>query len=113
MILELIFMDTGERLNAFWTVFSLDRCWAVVLRCPTIMSDDEIAGSRIDNPWPLDMESYEMVSTPTVSDTEANMLISRIRDRSTRTFAQAGRYTSFSVVLIRVGLGKTSLFSLS
>lgn len=57
----------GERLDAFWTVFTMDRTWAVVLQSPTIISDDDHVGAQIDSPWPLDMESYENVSTPCYS----------------------------------------------
>lgn len=53
----------GERLDAFWTVFTMDRAWAVVLHSPTIISDDDHVGAQVDSPWPLDMESYENVST--------------------------------------------------
>lgn len=39
----------------------MDRSWAVVLRSPTIISDDDLLGAQIDTPWPLDMETYERV----------------------------------------------------
>ncbi|TFY66228.1 hypothetical protein EVG20_g4864 [Dentipellis fragilis] len=52
-------VEEGERINAFWTVFALDRTWAVVFGAPTVMSDSEAFGTQIDTPWPLDMETYE------------------------------------------------------
>ncbi|EIM80995.1 uncharacterized protein STEHIDRAFT_134710 [Stereum hirsutum FP-91666 SS1] len=52
-------VEEGERLDAFWTVFTMDRAWAVVLHSPTIISDDDHVGAQVDSPWPLDMESYE------------------------------------------------------
>lgn len=39
----------------------MDRSWAIVLRSPTIISDDDLLGAQIDTPWPLDMETYERV----------------------------------------------------
>ncbi|THH18650.1 hypothetical protein EW146_g2366 [Bondarzewia mesenterica] len=52
-------VEEGEHINAFWTVFSMDRCWAVALQVPTIISDSDMHGSQIDTPWPLEMETYE------------------------------------------------------
>ena len=57
-------VEFGERLNLFWSVFNIDRCWLVVgSHC--IMPDDAIRGGHcIDSPWPLDMTDYERVSYP-------------------------------------------------
>ncbi|KAA1475082.1 hypothetical protein DENSPDRAFT_841812 [Dentipellis sp. KUC8613] len=52
-------IEEGERINALWTAFSMDRCWAVAFGAPTIISDSDAFGTQIDTPWPLDMETYE------------------------------------------------------
>lgn len=55
-------IELGERINVFWSVYNIDRCWSVVGN-PCIMSDDPAHGTQIDTPWPLDMQEYEMVNT--------------------------------------------------
>lgn len=54
-------IDEGERINAFWTVFALDKEWAVVSGTPSQLDwqDDPVT---VDTPWPLDTEEYEHVS---------------------------------------------------
>ncbi|KAH9993543.1 hypothetical protein BJV77DRAFT_1067146 [Russula vinacea] len=52
-------IEEGERINAFWAVFLLDRCLAVVFGPPLVISDMDAPGMQIDTPWPLEMETYE------------------------------------------------------
>ncbi|KAI9508617.1 hypothetical protein F5148DRAFT_875245 [Russula earlei] len=52
-------IEEGERINAFWAVFFMDRCLAVVLGPPLVISDTDAPGVQIDTPWPLEMETYE------------------------------------------------------
>ncbi|TFY79583.1 hypothetical protein EWM64_g4429 [Hericium alpestre] len=52
-------VEEGERINAMWTAFSMDRCWAVAFGVPSLISDSDALGTQIDTPWPLDMETYE------------------------------------------------------
>ncbi|KAF4601613.1 hypothetical protein EYR40_004811 [Pleurotus pulmonarius] len=53
-------VEEGERIRACWTIFALDKCWAVAFdsppnaHCPT-----EMAGQQLDTPWPLEMAAYE------------------------------------------------------
>lgn len=54
-------IDEGERINAFWTVFVLDRCWTVWMQSPSVLIDETSATTQIDTPWPLDMAGYEQV----------------------------------------------------
>ncbi|CDO73351.1 hypothetical protein BN946_scf185008.g114 [Trametes cinnabarina] len=51
-------LEEGERINGFWTVFILDRCWAVATGSAPAFTDDEANGTRIDTPWPLELASY-------------------------------------------------------
>lgn len=53
-------IELGERVNVFWAVFTIDRCWAAAIGVPSLLSDSTSA--RIDTPWPLDTEEYEVVS---------------------------------------------------
>lgn len=55
-------IEEGERINAFWAVFFIDRCSAVAFCPPLATSDIDVSG-QIDTPWPLEMETYERVRT--------------------------------------------------
>ena len=55
-------IEEGERINAFWNTFILDRCWSPVLGRTPILGDEEMKGTGIDTPWPLNIETYEDVS---------------------------------------------------
>lgn len=55
-------IEQGERINAFWAVFSLDRCWSVTLGSQSALARVDLLPSQILTPWPLDMADYEMVS---------------------------------------------------
>jgi hypothetical protein len=57
-------IEEGERINAFWAVFLMDRCLAVAFGPPLVISDMDAPGMQIDTPWPLEMETYERVRTP-------------------------------------------------
>ncbi|KAH9969300.1 hypothetical protein BGW80DRAFT_1438183 [Lactifluus volemus] len=52
-------IEEGERINAFWAVFLMDRCLAVAFGPPLVISDMDAPGMQIDTPWPLEMETYE------------------------------------------------------
>lgn len=54
-------IEEGERVNAFWAVFNIDRCWSFAVGSPPILCDDAALGTQIDTPWPLEMEDYELV----------------------------------------------------
>ena len=54
-------VEEGERINTFWAVFNVDRCWSVATGSPTMLYDDTNLGTQIDTPWPLAMETYEQV----------------------------------------------------
>lgn len=56
-------IEEGERINAFWAVFVMDRCLSVVFGPPLVISDMDAPGMHIDTPWPLEMEMYERVRT--------------------------------------------------
>lgn len=54
-------LEEGERINGFWTVFILDRCWAVASGSAPAFTDDESNGTQIDTPWPMDLVMYQSV----------------------------------------------------
>ena len=53
----------GEKINLFWMVFNLDKCWSVAFGLPSVLPDDRSEANSIDTPWPLSMDDYEQVST--------------------------------------------------
>lgn len=56
-------LELGERINAFWTVFTLHKYIAVAMDPPSsICGAFEAPGIRIDTPWPLDLAEYQQVS---------------------------------------------------
>ncbi|KAL0068100.1 hypothetical protein AAF712_004760 [Marasmius tenuissimus] len=54
------FIEEGERIGAFWTVFSVQRCLTVALGTSSasfgMLEDPD---TQIDTPWPLGIEEYE------------------------------------------------------
>lgn len=93
-------IEEGERINAFWAVFFMDRCSAVAFGPPLAISDMDVSGMQVDTPWPLEMETYERVRTRWcsrgywIADT---LLPHKSRDKSTQISAPLGLYAAFSV----------------
>ncbi|KAI0792173.1 hypothetical protein C8Q75DRAFT_623258 [Abortiporus biennis] len=57
-------VEQGERINAFWTIFSLDSCLSERLRIPeSVLVRDSITGQTV-TPWPLAMKDYERGEIP-------------------------------------------------
>ncbi|KAF7792786.1 hypothetical protein EIP86_003885 [Pleurotus ostreatoroseus] len=52
-------VQAGEQVDAFWTVFILDKMWAVALGAASSITDQITGGTPISTPWPLSMEAYE------------------------------------------------------
>ncbi|KAJ7106856.1 hypothetical protein C8R43DRAFT_206914 [Mycena crocata] len=50
-------VEEGERINAFWTVLTLNNCWASTDGSPSNVSYGS-SGLKIDTPWPLDPRDY-------------------------------------------------------
>ncbi|EGN93479.1 hypothetical protein SERLA73DRAFT_172094 [Serpula lacrymans var. lacrymans S7.3] len=72
-------IEEGERINAFWSVLVLDKCWAVTFGVPSNLSTNPLPGIRVDTPWPMDMYAYEsgqLVPTVQGNDTIQNFLSS-------------------------------------
>ncbi|KAJ3738971.1 Zn(2)-Cys(6) binuclear cluster domain-containing protein [Lentinula detonsa] len=53
----------GERINAFWTTFTMSNCWAVAADSPQNFIVESF-GPTVDTPWPLDMVAYEQGLLP-------------------------------------------------
>lgn len=57
-------IQEGERINAFWSVYMLDKGWAVALNSNSSISDEGPGRTEIHTPWPAPMEAYEAVGIP-------------------------------------------------
>ncbi|KZT71081.1 hypothetical protein DAEQUDRAFT_666500 [Daedalea quercina L-15889] len=57
-------IEEGQRINAFWVVFILDRNWSKALGRTPVLTDDESKGTGIDTPWPRSIETYESNPLP-------------------------------------------------
>jgi len=53
-------IEQGERIDGFWTILILHKCWGVSLQWPSTISD--VLDEQINIPWPLEMFAYESVS---------------------------------------------------
>ncbi|KAJ4467874.1 Zn(2)-Cys(6) binuclear cluster domain-containing protein [Lentinula aciculospora] len=56
-------IDEGERINAFWTTFTMSNCWAIAADSPQNFIVESF-GPTVDTPWPLDMAAYEQGLLP-------------------------------------------------
>ncbi|KAF8826225.1 hypothetical protein HHX47_DHR6000531 [Lentinula edodes] len=53
-------IEEGERINAFWAVFTLYQDVAVTVDSPrSVCGIFDAPGCQIDTPWPLDMDMYK------------------------------------------------------
>ncbi|KAF5386413.1 hypothetical protein D9757_006674 [Collybiopsis confluens] len=53
-------IEEGDRIMIFWTVFTLDGLWAVMLDVAgTGTVCDKVSGRHLDTPWPQEPEVYE------------------------------------------------------
>lgn len=52
-------LEEGERINAFWSVFILDKSWSVRAGSPSHFNGSP--GAQVDTPWPLQIEDYAQV----------------------------------------------------
>ncbi|TCD67723.1 hypothetical protein EIP91_012022 [Steccherinum ochraceum] len=57
-------VDEGERIYAFWTVYTLDKMWALALDRQSFIADDGSPISTIETPWPLAMEEFQKGNVP-------------------------------------------------
>ncbi|KZT10443.1 uncharacterized protein LAESUDRAFT_425502 [Laetiporus sulphureus 93-53] len=55
-------MEEGERINAFWSVFVLDKSWAATVGSPSHFNGSHDA--QVDTPWPHDIKEYEHGGVP-------------------------------------------------
>ncbi|KAI5118172.1 hypothetical protein M0805_008413 [Coniferiporia weirii] len=59
-------VELGERIGVFWQVYVLDRMLSVALRRPPCIVDDDCVETRIDTPWPEEIQEYENIPMETI-----------------------------------------------
>ncbi|TFK25719.1 hypothetical protein FA15DRAFT_590018 [Coprinopsis marcescibilis] len=53
---------SSDRIQAFWQVYNLDRCWSVALEKTPFIKDGRTPSTIITCPWPQDASDYKMHS---------------------------------------------------
>ncbi|KAJ3491861.1 hypothetical protein NLI96_g394 [Meripilus lineatus] len=89
-------IEAGERINAFWTVFCLERRWCATQGLESRFPQDEVCV-----PWPLNMSDYEQGDVPHFAAGATGMM-------TVKTFleGQGGHETDRSVLSL---LAKASI----
>ncbi|KAH8105306.1 hypothetical protein BXZ70DRAFT_920252 [Cristinia sonorae] len=57
-------LDEGERIHCFWTVYSLDKVWAMAVDRQSFIVDDGSPSGTVETPWPLSMKEFEEGDVP-------------------------------------------------
>ncbi|KAJ7697667.1 hypothetical protein B0H17DRAFT_1130271 [Mycena rosella] len=75
-------LEEGERINAFWTVLTLNNCWFAADGSPT---DISYTAHGVDTPWPLDIDVYfeESRLLPIQSSATIDNFLAKLPDRGT------------------------------
>ncbi|KAJ3893902.1 hypothetical protein GG344DRAFT_86946 [Lentinula edodes] len=73
-------IEEGERINGFWTVFTLYRDVAVTVDPPrSVCGIFDAPGCQIDTPWPLDMDMYRKNILPPCSSMTIHEFLNQIQ----------------------------------
>ncbi|KAL0565670.1 hypothetical protein V5O48_016349 [Marasmius crinis-equi] len=98
-------IDEGERINAFWTAFTLSNCWDAAVGGPTslisVFGDGYV---EVDTPWPMDMDGYEEGGFPPElrgSWTVQKFLNRVLDDTCIHDFSDVAMYAKASVLFRR------------
>ncbi|KAI0726580.1 hypothetical protein C8Q72DRAFT_518907 [Fomitopsis betulina] len=84
-------LEEGERINAFWSVFILDKSWSV--RAGSTSHFNGSPGAQVDTPWPLQIEDYTQRGMPATlrSSLTIQAFLSGVSDNARGTSAKALR----------------------
>ncbi|KAJ7748661.1 Zn(2)-Cys(6) binuclear cluster domain-containing protein [Mycena metata] len=99
-------LDEAERINAFWTVLTLNNCWTTADGSPSNISYTTVPDARIDTPWPLDIDapvlpiqvlpesSIGTVTTFLANLPDNGLSVAALRAKAAILFEQASRLAS-------------------
>ncbi|KAI0671826.1 hypothetical protein C8Q78DRAFT_1031033 [Trametes maxima] len=57
-------VEEGERMRCFWSIYTIDKSWAVAMGSTSHFNGAVQSGFHVDTPWPLEMEQYEAGGFP-------------------------------------------------
>ncbi|EJD07973.1 uncharacterized protein FOMMEDRAFT_150592 [Fomitiporia mediterranea MF3/22] len=69
-------LDLGERINLFWAVYALVRCWGVALGSPPTIPDGPAQDVAIKSPIPKALDKYQNVSVDEILSAEGFLVTS-------------------------------------
>ncbi|KAK0492989.1 hypothetical protein EDD18DRAFT_1079003, partial [Armillaria luteobubalina] len=95
------YIEKGERMKAFWTVFILDNCWTTADGSPSNFLCT-FPDSRIDLPWPLDTQ-IQFPRNYRTSHTIQKFLANQSEDRGTSALALQAKASILFEQASRVG----------
>ncbi|KAL0058002.1 hypothetical protein AAF712_015338 [Marasmius tenuissimus] len=94
----------GERVNAFWTAFTLCNTWDAVVEAPTSLISVGDGFMEVDTPWPMDMDGYEQGGFPEdlqCSCTVEKFLNHNLGDTCVHDFSDVAMFAKASVLFKR------------
>jgi hypothetical protein len=74
-------VEEGERIDAFWNVYIMDKAWSAISDTSSLMTDSGGHGTQIDTPWPLDAAQYKQVNIFNLNIViyiDAHLILSRV-----------------------------------
>ncbi|KAJ7679483.1 hypothetical protein DFH06DRAFT_1121169 [Mycena polygramma] len=101
-------IEESERINAFWTVLTMNNCWTTADGSPSNISYTA-PGARIDTPWPVDINATKLQNQvlPHSSTGTANTFLANLRDNGTSESA----FHAKAAILFEQASRISSLFS--
>ncbi|KAJ7486163.1 Zn(2)-Cys(6) binuclear cluster domain-containing protein [Mycena galericulata] len=79
-------IDENERINAFWTVLTLNNCWTTADGSPSNISYT-VPDARIDTPWPVDVNASFNQGLPDLSVGTVTTFLANLPDTGTSVAA--------------------------
>ncbi|KAJ7288124.1 Zn(2)-Cys(6) binuclear cluster domain-containing protein [Mycena rebaudengoi] len=79
-------IEEDERINAFWTVLTLNNCWTTADGSPSNISYTG-TDARIDTPWPSDINVFNNQSLPDLNMGTVTTFLSNLPDNGTSVCA--------------------------
>ncbi|THU95017.1 hypothetical protein K435DRAFT_779167 [Dendrothele bispora CBS 962.96] len=93
-------LEEGERINGFWTVFTLYRNLAVAMDSSSeVCGVFDAPGMQVDTPWPLDMESYKEGVLPVPGSSTIWNYLNHVQTRNDSTYSTHALLAKASILL--------------
>ncbi|TDL21160.1 hypothetical protein BD410DRAFT_306958 [Rickenella mellea] len=90
--------EESERIRLFWAVYNLDKSWSIANGSPSTIIEDGTAGTQIDTPWPLEIDSDETAPALPASDISARRTVQDfLSGRTTRAGLNNPRFPTVAL----------------